>query len=104
MKQKTTTMNIALPVALREQMQKKLERKAYGTASEYVRELIRKDLQREAIAQVDELLLEGLHSGPAVPMTDHDWQELRKLAGRRPSPRHATKKTSAAPRSAARSH
>jgi antitoxin ParD1/3/4 len=97
-------MNVSLPVALRTELEKKLERKAYGTASEYVRELIRKDLQREAIAQVDELLLEGIHSGPALPMTDHDWQELRKLAGRRPSPRHATKKTGAAPRRAARSH
>jgi antitoxin ParD1/3/4 len=104
MKQKTTTMNVSLPVALRTELEKKLERKSYGTASEYVRELIRKDLQREAIEKVDALLLEGLHSGPALPMTDHDWQELRKLAGRRPSLRHATKKTGAAPRRATRLH
>jgi len=102
MKQKVVTMNVSLPAPLRTELEKKLKRQSYGTASEYVRELIRKDLQREAIAQVDELLLEGIHSGPAVPMTDHDWQELRKLAGRRPSLRHATKKTGAAPRRAAR--
>jgi len=95
-------MNVSLPAPLRAELEKKLQRQAYGTASEYVRELIRKDLQREAIEKVDTLLLEGLHSGPAVPMTDHDWQELRKLAGRRPSLRHGTKKTGPPSRRAAR--
>jgi antitoxin ParD1/3/4 len=103
MKQKTATMNISLPATLRDQLEQKLTRRAYGTASEYVRELIRKDLQREAIEKVDALLLEGMHSGPATPMTDRDWQELRTLAGRNPSLRHATKKTATAPRRAARS-
>lgn len=101
MKQKTTTMNVSLPVALRTELKKKLEQRAYSNASEYIRELIRKDLQREAIEQVDALLLEGLHSGPATPMTDRDWQELRTLAGRNPS-RHATKKTGTPSRRAAR--
>ena len=75
MKQKVVTMNVSLPASLREALDKKLERQSYGTASEYVRELIRKDLQREAIAQVDELLLEGLHSGEPVPITQEWWAE-----------------------------
>jgi antitoxin ParD1/3/4 len=101
MKQKVVTMNVSLPAPLRGALEKKLERHSYGTASEYVRDLIRKDLQREAIAQVDDLLLDGLHSGPATPMTDQDWQELRTLAGRRPSPTHGTKKTGTTARRAA---
>ncbi len=103
MKRKVVTMNVSLPASLRGALEKKLERQSYGTASEYVRELIRKDLQQEAIAQVDALLLEGLNSGPATPMTDQDWQELRTLAGRRPSPTHGAKKRGATPRRAARS-
>ncbi len=103
MRQKVVTMNVSLPAPLRAELEKKLERQAYGTTSEYVRELIRKDLQREASERVDTLLLEGVHSGPATPMTDRDWQELRTLAGRTPSLRHATKKTGTAPRRAARS-
>jgi antitoxin ParD1/3/4 len=95
-------MNVSLPVALRAELEKKLERKAYGTASEYVPELIRKDLQYEAIETVDALLLAGLYSGPAVPMTEHGLRALRTLAGRRPSPRHATQNTGAAPRRATR--
>lgn len=29
--------------------------------------------------RIEELLLEGLDSGPATPMTKRDWDELRKL-------------------------
>ena len=49
MKQKVVTMNISLPASLRGALEKKLERHSYSTASEYVRELIRKDLQREQL-------------------------------------------------------
>ncbi len=55
----------------------------------------RRNAKQEIHEQVDALLLEGLHSGPATPMTDRDWQELRKLAGQRSARRHATKKTRA---------
>jgi antitoxin ParD1/3/4 len=89
MKQKVVTMNISLPANLREALEKKLERQAYGTASEYVRELIRKDLQREAIAQVDELLLEGLHSGEPVPITPEWWAERHAALTKSPSHRRA---------------
>ena len=103
MTQKVATMNISLPVSLRAELEKKLQRQFYSTASEYVRELIRKDLHREAIKQVDTLLLEGIHSGPAASMPGHNWQELRQLAGRRlSSTRYGTKKVGVAPRRTAR--
>ncbi len=75
MKQKTATMNISLPVSLREELEKKLDRRSYSSASEYVRELIRRDLQREAVTKVDALLLEGLQSGSPMPVTDQWWKE-----------------------------
>jgi antitoxin ParD1/3/4 len=91
MRQKLATMNISLPAALRTQLEKKLARHSYSSASEYVRELVRRDLQREAIEKVDTLLLEGLKSGPATPMTENDWQGLRRIASRPPKRRHATR-------------
>lgn len=84
-------MNISLPAALRTQLEKKLARDSYSSASEYVRELVRRDLQHEAIEKVDTLLLEGLKSGPATPMTKGDWQDLRRIASRPPKRRHATR-------------
>lgn len=95
-------MNISLPATLRAQLEKKLARHSYGSASEYVRELVRRDLQREAIENVDALLLEGMKSGPATPMTDDDWQGLRNIA-RRPSKRRHATRTAPTSRSKARS-
>lgn len=82
MRQKLATMNISLPAALRQRMEEKLGRQGYGSASEYVRELIRRDLTREAIDQVDALLVEGLESGPAVPVTAEWWKSRRARASK----------------------
>lgn len=84
------TINIPLRPELRQLVSEKLERSGlYSSTAEYVRDLIRKDVQREAIAQVDTLLLEGLKT-PAAPMTKNDWKELRQVANRR-TKTHAAK-------------
>jgi len=74
-----TSMNVSLPTDLRKFVEDKLARDRYSSASEYVRELIREDLKREARERVDQLLLEGLAS-PAKPMTKKDWEEIRQRA------------------------
>ncbi len=71
-----TTINISLPKKLRASMERKIRRQAYASASEYLRDLIRKDLQAQAIEQVDQLLLEGLNS-PAEPY-DEKWLQRVK--------------------------
>ncbi len=55
-------MNISLSTDLRNFVDEKLARDRYGSASEYVRELIRADLRREARDRIDQLFLEGLAS------------------------------------------
>ncbi len=55
-------MNVSLPAELRELVDDKLERDRYSSASEYVRELIREDMKREARERVDALLLKSLAS------------------------------------------
>jgi Arc/MetJ-type ribon-helix-helix transcriptional regulator len=65
MKAKQSAINISLPAALREKLEQKVHRLgAHGSTSEYLRELIRRDLQRDAIDQIDQLLLDGVSSGP----------------------------------------
>jgi len=79
-----STINVPLRPELRQLVNEKLERSGlYSSTAEYVRDLIRKDVQREAVAQVDALLLEGL-STPGAPMSKKDWKELRQIANRRP--------------------
>ena len=49
----------------------------------YVRDLIRGDQESQAIAMLEAEYLKGLESGPATPMTQQDWQEIREEVRRR---------------------
>ena len=82
--ERTTTMNISLPAVLRDFVAERVTGGAYSSASEYVRELIRADRQRQqGQARLEELLVEGIASGPAADWTDEDWTALRaRVAGR----------------------
>jgi antitoxin ParD1/3/4 len=46
--------------------------------SEYFRELLRADQRRKTEAKIEALLLEGINSGPATPMTEQDWAGIRQ--------------------------
>jgi antitoxin ParD1/3/4 len=54
-----TTMNISLPEVLKQFVDQQVASAGYGTSSEYVRELIRRDQDR---IQLRNLLLEGAQS------------------------------------------
>lgn len=58
----TTTMNISLPDSMKSFVDERLANECYGSASEYVRELIRSDQRRIEQEKLERLLLERLHS------------------------------------------
>jgi antitoxin ParD1/3/4 len=72
------TMNISLPETLKQFVEEQVKGGGFGTASEYVRTLIREAQLRAARNELDSKLLEGLDSGPASPMTREDWDELKR--------------------------
>jgi antitoxin ParD1/3/4 len=76
----TGTMNIALPDTLRAFVAQRVASGDYGNASEYVRELIRKDQREQRLQRLRTLVEEGLASGPATPDTAEDWAELNAIA------------------------
>lgn len=78
MRTKTPTMNVSLTDALRDVVDDRLRSGLYGNASEYVRELIRRD--EEAARQLRALYQAGIDSGESVPMSDGDWAALRTVA------------------------
>ena len=49
----------------------------YDTASEYIKDLIRRDRDRKNHDKLEPLLLEGLNSGEATSMTESNWLEIR---------------------------
>ncbi len=69
-----STMNISLPDTLKSFVDDQVKSGGYGTSSEYVRELIRKDQDR---LKLRELLLAGATSAPAAPADGAYFQKLR---------------------------
>ena len=78
-----TTMNVSLPDGLKAFVEEQVSSRGYGTASEYVRELIRNDAKAKAQVKLDTLLLEGLE-GEASEWTDTDSERLVQLAANGP--------------------
>jgi antitoxin ParD1/3/4 len=73
-------MNISLPDTLKEFVDEQVSRRGYGTSSEYVRELIRKDQGRMHLRN---LLLEGAASKPGKPVSPEYFAGLRRRVSRR---------------------
>ena len=69
-----TTMNISLPEALKTFVDEQVSQRGFGTSSEYVRELIRKDQDK---MQLRGLLLAGAETEPAQPATQAYFDGLR---------------------------
>ena len=68
------TMNISLPDSLKAYVDEQIEGRGYGTGSEYVRDLIRLDQDRQKLRA---LLLEGAQSLPTAPMDKAYFAKLR---------------------------
>lgn len=79
------TMNLSLPDQMKAWVEEQSKDGRYATASDYVRDLIRRDRDcREAIAELQALVDEGIASGPAGPFTSEDiLREGRALAAKR---------------------
>jgi antitoxin ParD1/3/4 len=86
------TMNVSLPDAMKEFVDEQVSRRGYGTSSEYVRDLIRREQDRE---QLRALLLEGAASPLAGPADPAYFDGLRDRIRRRAAqtePRTAKKR------------
>lgn len=76
-----STMNISLPDPMKTFVDEQVEARGYGSSSEYVRDLIRKDGDRQRLRG---LLLGGAESSPAEPADAAYFDALRaRIKGRR---------------------
>ena len=69
------TMNVSRPDGLKSFVEAQVAARGYSTSSEYVRELIRKDQERERLRG---LLLDGAASAPTAPVDDGYFHTLRR--------------------------
>ncbi|WP_085781589.1 type II toxin-antitoxin system ParD family antitoxin [Rhizobium sp. NXC14] len=77
-----STMNISLPDNLKHFVDQQVAGRGYGTSSEYVRELIRRDRDRQ---QLRNLLLEGASSETTEPIDASYFDSLRERATKQSS-------------------
>lgn len=69
-----STMNISLPDSLKSFVDEQVSRHGFGTSSEYVRALIRKDRERQHLR---DLLLQGAASESTEPVGGAYFSDLR---------------------------
>ena len=79
-----STMNISLPETLKSFVDEQVNSRGFGTSSEYVRELIRKDQER---LQLRGLLLAGVRSKAAAAADSAYFATLRDRIGSRTTAR-----------------
>lgn len=70
-------MNISLPSSLKRFVDKQVAAAGYGSLSEYVRALIRRDQRREAGEALAELIRAGVESGVAREPDARYWAAKR---------------------------
>jgi antitoxin ParD1/3/4 len=75
-----STMNISLPDSLKSFVDEQVAQRGFGTSSEYVRELIRKDADHSYLRDV---LLKGALYAPAAPVDARYFTTLRERVQKR---------------------
>ncbi len=73
-------MNISLPDSLKSFVDEQVTQRGYGTHSEYVRELIRKDAD---VLRLRGMLLQGAASAAAAPVDANYFSTLRERVQKR---------------------
>ena len=72
------TMNVSLPDPMKEWVESRAETGRYANASDYVRDLIRKDQERsEKVANMQRFVDAGLESGTGSRSRDSLFEEAR---------------------------
>lgn len=69
------TMNVSLPDALKDFVEAQVSERGYGTSSEFVRDLIRREQGRSRLRSQ---VIEGMTSGPGSELDDAYFERLRE--------------------------
>ncbi len=72
------SLNISLPETMKTRIEEQVAEGGYSTPSEFVRQLLRAEQQRQMREQIDRNLLKALDSGAATDLTAADWDNIRR--------------------------
>jgi antitoxin ParD1/3/4 len=74
----TATINISLPDTLKGEVEEIIATDGYGNVSEFFRELVRNHIKEREQRKLETMLLQGLQSGEATPLTRDDFAAIRE--------------------------
>ena len=83
----TTTLHISLPDSLKQFVKEQVAKGHYSNPSDYLRALIRAEQKRVAEKRLENMLLEGLASGPGVTAGTPEWEDFWKSIEARVQPK-----------------
>jgi antitoxin ParD1/3/4 len=72
-----SSIQIELPDELKRFLEAQATSRGFETPSEYVRSLLEQDRIRNLRTELEELLLEAVRT-PSSPLTDQDWEDIRR--------------------------
>lgn len=74
-----TTLQVTIPESLKAHVDAVIAAGTFESADSYIQQLLSDDQNRqETRRQVDQMLIEGLESGPAEDLTPERWKEIRR--------------------------
>lgn len=74
-------MHVALPRPLKDWVDRQVAQGGYGTAGEYIREVLRRERAQQGLRRrIDSRLLDGIEDDAEAEMTLRDWDDIRKTA------------------------
>ena len=83
------SLTIALPESIKSFVESRVTEGEYGSASDYVRDLILADQKRRTEERIDARLIEGLHSGDPIEVTPEYWDVKKRSLSMRTNEQNA---------------
>lgn len=72
------TINISIPDTMKADVEEIIASEGYGNTSEFFRDLVRDYLRQRGERKLEELLLAGIKSGDATPLTKVDFKAIKE--------------------------
>jgi antitoxin ParD1/3/4 len=82
----TTTMNISLPDSMKAFVDERVKSRGYGSHSEYLRDLVRKDELEASKDALRAMVAEGLSSPPGLPWGEFKAELMARAQATQPKP------------------
>ena len=72
------TINISVPDSMKAEVEEIIATDGYGNTSEFFRDLVRSYLRQRQERKIEAMLVEGMRSGEAAPLTSKDFEAIKQ--------------------------